>query len=73
MLKKCLFIIIFIFSNNSFAQINWKINKSDNDEMIIEFSTTNIENHNYEPVYIVIGTPNNILPQLEIINLDKQI
>ena len=71
MLKKYFFIIILIFSNDSFAQTEWKINKSDIDEMIIEFSTNIIENYNYVPVHIVIGIPNNILPQLEIINLDK--
>ena len=71
MLKRYFFIIILICSNNSFAQTEWKINKSDINEMIIEFSTNNLENYNYVPVHIVIGIPNNIMPKLEVINLDK--
>ena len=71
MLKRYFLIIILISSNNSFAQTEWKINKSDINEMIIEFSTNNVENYNYVPVHIVIGIPNNIMPQLEVINLDK--
>jgi len=57
MLKRHFFIFILICSNNSFAQIEWKINKSDINEMIIEFSTDNVENYNYVPVHIVIGIP----------------
>ncbi|GIR22919.1 hypothetical protein CM15mP37_04240 [bacterium] len=71
MLKKYFFIFILVCSHNSFAQTEWKINKSDINEMIIEFSTNNVENYNYVPVHIVIGIPNNIMPQLEVINLDK--
>ena len=71
MLKRYFFIFILVCSNNSFAQTEWKINKSDINEMIIEFSTNNLENYNYVPVHIVIGIPNNIMPKLEVINLDK--
>jgi len=71
MLKRYFFIFILVCSNNSFAQTEWKINKSDINEMIIEFSTNIVENYNYVPVHIVIGIPNNIMPQLEVINLDK--
>ena len=71
MLKRYFFIFILVCSHNSFAQTEWKINKSDINEMIIEFSTNNVENYNYVPVHIVIGIPNNIMPQLEVINLDK--
>ena len=47
MLKRYFFAIILVCSHNSFAQTEWKINKSDNNEMIIEFSTNNVENYNY--------------------------
>ena len=71
MLKRHFFIFILVCSHYSFAQTEWKINKSNINEMIIEFSTNNVENYNYMPVHIVIGIPNNMLPELEIINLDK--
>ena len=71
MLKRHFFILVLVCSHYSFAQTKWKINKSDINEMIIEFSTDNVENYNYVPVHIVIGIPNNIMPQLEVINLDK--
>lgn len=71
MLKRYFFIFVLVCSHYSFAQTEWKINKSDINEMIIEFSTDNVENYNYVPVHIVIGIPNNIMPQLEVINLDK--
>ena len=71
MLKRYFFIFIIVCSHNSFSQTEWKISKSDINEMIIEFSTNNVENYNYVPVHIVIGIPDNIMPQLEVINLDK--
>ena len=71
MLKRYFFIFNIVCFHNSFAQTEWKINKSDINEMIIEFSTNFVENYNYVPVHIVIGIPNNIMPQLEVINLDK--
>ena len=70
-LKRYFYIFILVCSHNSFAQTEWKINKSDINEMIIEFSTKNLEGYNYVPIHIVIGIPNNIMPQLEVINLDK--
>ena len=52
-------------------QIDWKIINSNNEKMVIEFLTLNNEPKHIKPIQILIGLPNNKIPNIKTSHLHK--
>ena len=70
LLKRFILFTLFLFELPS-MQIDWKIINSNNEKMVIEFLTLNNEPKHIKPIQILIGLPNNKIPNIKTSHLHK--
>ena len=70
LLKRIILFTLFLFEI-PFMQIDWKIINSNNEKLVIEFLTLNNETKHIKPIQILIGLPNNKIPNIKTTYLYK--